>query len=36
MSEQINMFEKESDLPLARIIARTTKAQFAVIQNGEL
>lgn len=36
MSEQINMFEKESDLPLAHIIAHTTKAQFAVIQNGEL
>ena len=31
MSEQINMFEKESDLPLARIIAHTTKTQFAVI-----
>ena len=36
MSEQINMFEREGDQPLARIIARTTKAQFAVIQNGEL
>lgn len=31
MSEQINMFEKESDRPLARIIARTTKTQFSVI-----
>lgn len=29
--EQINMFEKESDLSLARIIARMTKTQFAVI-----